>query len=108
MNAKCLTIGECFPETRQFWEEMGFSLEDIDAGEHDEKIGKLSHVSHYMIMKYVEFVDATMTEDDKKLAGSSYEKFKKMAEGAKRLKDIYDSNQKLPEIIEEFSEFMKK
>jgi prephenate dehydrogenase len=92
----------------RFWRDLGFKTTKINAITHDEVIGKLSHLSHYMIKAYVEYIENTMTPEQIALAGTSFEKFRKMAEGAKRLQDIYDSNESLPAIVKDFAFYMEK
>ena len=90
-----------------FWRDLGFKVEQIDHERHDVLIGKLSHLSHYLILKYVEFIESNMSKKEIALAGTSFEKFKEMADGARRLGDIYESNKHLPELVKEFEDFLK-
>ncbi len=86
-----------------FWEDLGFVIRYIGATDHDRVIGTLSHLSHYMILAYVKMVGETLSPEEIDLAGTSFEKFKAMARGAERLKDIYVANEELPSLIEDYS-----
>lgn len=86
-----------------FWEDLGFVIRYISAKDHDRVIGTLSHLSHFMILAYVEFVKETLTPEEIDLAGTSFEKFNAMAKGAERLKDIYVSNEQLGGLVEGFA-----
>lgn len=112
---KCIIIDgehdntECHPWIVAFWRDLGFVIERLaSASRHDEIVGKLSHLSHYMIKMYVKYINETMTPDEIRLGGTSFETFKKMAEGAERLNDIYEANKELPRLVEGFANFMKR
>lgn len=112
---KCIVISgktegsDCHPRIAEFWNDLGFVIAHLDSAKrHDEIIGKLSHLSHYMIMMYARFIKATLTPQEIDLAGTSFETFNKMAEGAERLIDIYEANRSLPAIVDEFITFMKR
>lgn len=112
---KCIIIDgehdntECHPWIVTFWRDLGFVIERLSsARRHDEIVGKLSHLSHYMIKMYVKYINETMTQEEIKLGGTSFEAFKKMAEGAERLNDIYEANRELPALVESFANFMKR
>lgn len=113
-NKNCIIIQEDLtksPKTlliSRFWREIGFNIRRMDPTRHDEVIGKLSHLSHYMILAYVDFVESTLREDELRLAGPSFDKFKELAKGAQRLEDIYVCNESLPELVESYSKHMKK
>jgi prephenate dehydrogenase len=113
-HRKCLILGgqpgvpSCPEPIAQFWRDLGFETHQIGFTAHDEFIGKLSHLSHFMIMMYVRYIHATMKPEEIALAGTSFETFSKMAEGAERLHDIYEANPYLNNITKEFSEFMTK
>jgi prephenate dehydrogenase len=87
----------------EFWEELGFIIKTVDADEHDVAIGVLSHLSHYMILAYIKMANEVLTPEQLELAGTSFEKFKAMAAGAERLKDIYIANEMLPTLVEDYS-----
>ena len=88
-------------EIQDFWEDLGFVIR------HDRIIGTLSHLSHFMILSYAKFVRATLTPAEIDLAGTSFEKFDKMAKGAERLMDIYKANDALYGITQEFASQME-
>ncbi len=95
-----------FEPIKTFWKELGFKIKNIKNEDHNRVIGKLSHLSHFMIMKYVEYVEKTCSKEDLELAGTSWDKFKQLSEGAKRLNDIYVTNEELPKLCKEFSKVL--
>ncbi len=105
----CIFINNKAPnkEVIDFWKDLGFVIKAIDYKSHDIVIGKLSHLSHFMIMTYVDFIKETLTADEIALAGTSFEKFSAMAVGARRLNDIYTANDFLPNITADFSVYMQ-
>lgn len=110
-NAKCLFVMDTAPlpqAVRGLWEGLGFEFKSIDYQDHDVVIGKLSHLIHFTIIKFVAYVESTTSAYERELAGSSWYKFKEMAEGAKRLSDIYETNTSLPGLVKEFSRFLEK
>lgn len=113
-HRKCLILGgepgvfSCPDEIAGFWKDLGFDTQYIGFSKHDEVVGKLSHLSHYMIMMYIRYVRETMKPEEIALAGTSFETFAKMAEGAERLQDIYKTSPYLEKMTREFSDFMVK
>jgi prephenate dehydrogenase len=112
-NKKCLIVRkdiERRPETQrieQFWKDIGFSTHLMSLEQHDDVIGRLSHLSHFMIMEYVNFVKKTLPPELLKFGGPSFETFSKMAEGAARLEDIYKANAELKGIVAAFSKHLR-
>ncbi len=103
----CLFIDafEKIPEHRAirgFWRDLGFICHDIDATYHDEIIGKLSHLSHFLVKTYVNYVHNTLSKEELSLAGPSFKFFEKLAKGSERLKDMFDTNSALPTLLKEF------
>jgi len=97
------------PETNwiaNFWKDLGFKTHRVDPFYHDRVIGTLSHLSHFMILTYVDYVEKTLKPHEIALAGPSFEKFKTLAQGARRLEDIYINNEELPKLIAEYSDHM--
>jgi prephenate dehydrogenase len=86
-----------------FWQDLGFVIKYISAKDHDRIIGMLSHLSHFMILAYSRFVRESLTPEEIDLAGTSFERFDKMALGAARLKDIYTNNTELLKLVDDFS-----
>jgi prephenate dehydrogenase len=113
-HRKCLILGgqpgvpSCPEPIAQFWRDLGFETHQIGFADHDIFIGKLSHLSHFMIMMYVRYIRETMKPEEIALAGTSFETFSKMAEGAERLHDIYEANPNLNTIAKDFAEYMTK
>ncbi len=110
---KCVIISgetestDCHKWFMDFWQDLGFINEVLtNANRHDEVIGVLSHLSHFMIMMYVRHAKKVLTAEELALAGTSFETFVKMAEGAERLHDIYDANRSLPKLVEDFCKDM--
>lgn len=106
---KCIIISGSTESTEahaafaDFWADLGFINEFMnDAKRHDEVIGILSHLSHFMVMMYVRHAKQKLTPTELALAGTSFETFSKMAEGAERLIDIYDANNALPDLVDDF------
>ncbi len=85
-NKKCLAVEyKNFPIYKpliDFWESLNFTVKNINNEEHNKIIGKISHLSHFMILKYVEFIEKTCKKEELELAGTSWETFKRMANGA--------------------------
>lgn len=110
---KCIIISgetestDCHKGFMDFWQDLGFVNEIMtSAKRHDEVIGILSHLSHFMIMMYVRHAKKVLTTEELALAGTSFDTFVKMAEGAERLHDIYDANRSLPQLVEGFCKDM--
>ncbi len=89
-----------------FWESLGFELSAMRPDDHDRVIGILSHLSHWLVMEYVGFVEKKVSSEHLELAGPSFAHFKELAEGAKRLSDIYESNFSLNGIVEDFKNYL--
>lgn len=110
---KCVIISgetdstDCHKWFMDFWTDLGFVNEIMTSSiRHDEVIGILSHLSHFMIMMYVRHAKKVLTPEELGLAGTSFETFVKMADGAERLHDIYDANRSLPKLVEGFCKDM--
>ncbi len=88
---------------KDFLLKMKFVIKNVKYEDHDKVLAKVSHLSHFMIMKYVDFCKKTLTPKELEMAGTSFEMFEKLADGARRLQDIYDYNKELPKVIEDFS-----
>ena len=110
---KCIVISgdsennDCHSWIIDFWKDLGFKIEIIKSSiRHDEVIGILSHLSHFMIMMYVRYAKNVLTPQDLALAGTSFETFVKMSEGDERLSYIYETNRALPKLVDEFCDYM--